>query len=85
MDERPVIVLVNDPVPVPSVVLVDRDTVGPVVVAHTTPRAVTALPPSEVMLPPELAVVVVTDVTGVVASEGKSTMVRFKVVAEEPW
>jgi hypothetical protein len=46
---------------------------------------VTALPPSDEIVPPELAVVVVTDVTEVVVSVGKLTMVRFKVVAEEPW
>ena len=53
--DNPLIVEVKVPVPVPSVVFVLKDTVGPVLVDQTTPRAVIDDPPSDVMLPPLLA------------------------------
>jgi hypothetical protein len=43
------------PVPVPSEVLVKRDTVGLAVVLHTIPRALTSAPPSSAITPPLLA------------------------------
>ena len=63
--------LVNVPMPVPSVVLVDRAMVGLAVVLQQTPRAVTAAPPSSVILPPLAAVVDVMEVTAVVVMDGK--------------
>ena len=47
----------NEPVPVPLTVLVDNETVGDVVVDQQTPLAVTVEPPSDVTVPPEVAVV----------------------------
>ena len=47
----------NEPIPVPLTVLVDNETVGDVVVDQTTPLAVTVEPPSDVTVPPEVAVV----------------------------
>ena len=62
--------LVNIPVPVPSVVLVDKATVGLAVVLQQTPRAVTAAPPSELIVPPLAAVVLVMADTAVVVITG---------------
>ena len=49
----------NVPVPVPLLVFVVKDMVGFVLVDHTTPLEVIAEPPSELIFPPELAVVAV--------------------------
>ena len=57
--------LVNIPIPVPSVVLVDKAMVGFTVVLQQMPRAVTLAPPSAVTLPPLAAVVVVIAVIAV--------------------
>jgi hypothetical protein len=65
-----VILLVKVPVPVPSLVLVERLMVGLDAVPHTTPRAVTAAPPSEETFPPLLAVVAAMLLTVVVVSVG---------------
>ena len=65
--DKPLIVEVKEPVPVPSVVLVLKDTVGPVLVDQTTPRAVIVAPPSDVILPPLLASVEVIEPIDVVA------------------
>ena len=55
------------PVPVPlDVIPLLVSTVGFWLVLHTTPRAVTGAPPSEVMLPPLTADVAVMPVTPVV-------------------
>lgn len=62
--------LVNVPMPVPSVVLVDKAMVGFTVVLQHTPRTVTAAPPSVVMLPPLVAVVLVMAATAVVVMVG---------------
>ena len=59
--DKPLIVEVNVPVPVPSVVLVLKDTVGPELVDQTTPRADIVAPPSDVILPPLLASVEVME------------------------
>ena len=67
---KPVIALVNVPIPVPSVVLVDKAIVGFAVVLQQTPRTVTTAPPSLLMLPPQLAVVLVTAVNAVVIITG---------------
>ncbi len=55
------------PEPVPSVVFVDSEIVGLVVVAQTTPLAVMGLPPSAVIFPPLVAVEGVIDVADTVA------------------
>jgi len=55
---KPVILLVNSPAPVPSTVLVVSDIVGLAVVLQHTPLDVTVEPPSDVMFPPDVAVVV---------------------------
>ena len=60
--------LVNIPVPLPSVVLVDKAMVGFAAVLQHTPRAVTVVPPSAVTLPPLVAVVIVIPVASVVVT-----------------
>jgi hypothetical protein len=65
--DSPVILLVKEPVPVPSDVFVVSEIVGLVVVAQTTPLAVMELPPSAVMFPPLVAVEEVIDVAVTVA------------------
>jgi hypothetical protein len=64
----------KEPVPVPSEVLVDRAIVGLVFVDQTTPLAVIVAPPSAVILPPEVAEVVVIAVMAVVVRVGVETM-----------
>lgn len=73
---KPDILLIKDPVPVPSAVL-KFAIVGFAAVFQQTPRAVTAAPPSVVILPPLVAVVpvmaLITEVlliTGAVAAGG---------------
>ena len=53
--------------PAPSVVFVDSEMSGLVVVAQTTPLAVIELPPSAVMFPPLVAVEGVIEVAVTVA------------------
>ena len=53
--------------PAPSVVFVDSEMSGLVVVAQTTPLAVMELPPSAVIFPPLVAVEGVIDVADTVA------------------
>lgn len=67
---KPVMALVNVPIPVPSVVLVDKAMVGFAVVLQQTPRVVTAAPPSVLIVPPLLAVVFVMDDMVVVVITG---------------
>ena len=62
--------LVKVPIPVPSVVLVDKAMVGFSVVLQQTPRAVTAAPPSVLIVPPLLAVVLVMADMAVVVMVG---------------
>jgi hypothetical protein len=66
----PVRLLVNAPVPVPSLVL-SSETVGPDDMLQHTPRSITAYPPSEVIVPPLTAVVGVIAVIFVVLSTGR--------------
>jgi hypothetical protein len=68
--------LVKAPVPVPSLVLVARATVGPVVVLQQTPRAVTALPPSAETFPPLVAAVAVIAEAAVVVRVGVVVVVK---------
>ena len=62
--------LVNVPIPVPSVVLVGKAMVGLGVVLQQTPRAVTAAPPSALIVPPLPAVVLVMADMAVVVMVG---------------
>jgi hypothetical protein len=64
--------LVKDPVPVPSVVLLFVRS-GLAVVAQHTPLAVIVPPPSEVTFPPDTAVVDVMEVTAVVVTTAPVT------------
>ena len=65
---------VKEPVPVPFDVLVDKAIVGLELVDQTIPLAVMEAPPSEVMLPHDVAEVVVMAVIAVVESVGTETM-----------
>ena len=65
-----VILLLKLPAPVPSLVLVLSAVVGFCEVPHTTPLAVTAAPPSELMFPPPVAPLPVIPLTAVVVSVG---------------
>ena len=60
----------KDPMPVPLLVLVDKDTVGNELLDHTTPLALTVAPPSEVIFPPEDEVLEVIELIAVVTKEG---------------
>ncbi len=60
----------KDPVPIPFEVLVVSAIVGLVVVDQTMPLAVMEDPPSAVMLPPDVAEVVVIEAIPVVVSVG---------------
>jgi hypothetical protein len=71
---KPVRLLVKTPAPEPSVVL-KLAVVGFWVIAQHTPRAVTAEPPSAVILPPLVAVVEVMAVRSVVVKTGASASV----------
>ena len=68
---------VKEPVPVPFDVFVEIAMVGLVLVDQTTPLADMEAPPSAVMLPPDVAEVVVITVMAVVVSVGMETM-EFK-------
>ena len=84
---KPLIVEVKVPVPVPSVVFVLKDTVGPVLVDQTTPRAVIDAPPSTVMLPPLLAPVAVIepiDVVVKVAANAFTVMLPVALILPQP-
>jgi hypothetical protein len=71
--ERPVRDELKVPIPEPSVVLVVNVIVGFVLVDHTTPLVVTAAPPSELTFPPDVAVVVVTELADRVLIVGRNT------------
>jgi len=75
----PVRLLVNAPVPVPSVVLVLNEVVGFADVLQHTPRAVTDAPPSLVILPPLVAVELVIEDDAVVESVGAATALVVKL------
>ena len=72
---NPVSEEVNEPVPVPLLVFVVKDTVGFCVVLHTIPRAVTAALPPAVTLPPPVAVVPVIPAIAEVVTVGGITSV----------
>ena len=75
---KPVIELVNTPVPAPSDVLLSV-IVGFADVLQQTPRLVTAVPPSLVTLPPLVAVVVRMEEITVVFNPG--TFVVMKLIS----
>ncbi len=67
---NPVMLLVKEPIPDPSVVFVLNEITGLGLVPHTMPLVVTIAPPSEVILPPLLAVVLVIELADVVVNSG---------------
>ena len=67
---NPVMLLVNAPVPVPFTVLVVNAVVGLTLVLQQIPLAVMVAPPSEVMFPPDVAVVLVRFVGVIVVRIG---------------
>ena len=69
LGERPVILLVNPPNPVPLLVF-ESDILGNCEVLQQTPLAIIAAPPSEVTLPALDAVMVVMLVTSPVTTDG---------------
>jgi hypothetical protein len=76
---------VNEPVPVPFDVFVERAIVGLVEVLQTTPLAVTDAPPSEVTLPPPVEVVCAMLVIGVVVvTVGRERAAAHIVPFQEP-
>ena len=60
----------KDPMPAPSLVLVDKDIVGNELVDHTTPLVLTVAPPSEVIFPPEDEEFVVIELIDAVTNTG---------------
>ena len=75
--------LVKIPMPVPSIVLVDKAMVGFAAVLQQTPRAVTVAPPLLVTLPPLVAVVIAIAVAAVVVTVGNAVdvLVVVKVIS----
>ena len=74
---------VKEPVPVPFDVLVVRAMVGLVLVDQTIPLAVMEAPPSAVILPPEVAKVLVIEAILVVVSVGTAFNLFAKQSASE--
>ena len=65
----------------PLLVFVVKDIVGFVLVDHTTPLEVTAEPPSELIFPPEVAVVdVIAEIEDVVIVGGKVFEFVIKII-----
>ena len=70
------------PVPEPSLLLVLKEIVGFVLVDHTTPLTVTVAPPSELILPPEVALVVVMELADTVLNVGSTNgLLVVKVIS----
>jgi hypothetical protein len=76
---------VKEPVPIPFDVLVDEVIVGLVLVDQTTPLAVMDAPPSEIILPPEVALVVVMELADSVVKVGRTTGVLVVKVISFPY
>ena len=72
------------PVPEPSLVFVLKEIVGFVLVDHTTPLAVTVAPPSELIFPPDVALVVVMELADTVLNVGSTTGVLVVKVISFP-
>jgi len=81
---NPVILLVKLPLLVPSNVLVLNATVAPVLVLQQIPLAVTGDPPSALMLPPDVAVVLVMAETAEVVSVGSVACAEVVKIISEP-
>ena len=77
--------LAKVPVPVPSDVLVLKAVVGPDVVLQQTPRTVTVAPPSEVMFPPEVAVVDPMALAATVLSTGAVGLAMVVKLISSPY
>jgi len=82
---RPLREEVKLPVPEPSLVFVLKEMVGVELVDHTTPLAVMDAPPSELILPPEVALVVVMELADTVLSEGRTVGVQVEKVISFPY
>ncbi len=83
---NPVIELVKVPDEVPSVVLVISAMVGFRFISQTNPLDVIVTPPSEVIVPPLMAVVVVIDVADAVADIiAKTGLVSIKPLSSKPF
>ena len=78
---RPVRLEVKLPIPDPLVVFVVNEIVGFGLVDHTTPLVVTAAPPSAVIFPPEVAVVVVIELADIVLTVGATGELVVKVIS----
>jgi hypothetical protein len=83
LGDNPVILLVKEPVPVPSDVFVESDTFRPVLdeACHTTPLAVIGEPPSALMFPPLTAVEVVIGHAAVVVRVAKEPADVVKLIS----
>ena len=68
--------LVKVPVPFPSAVLVDKATVGPELVLQHTPLTDMVVSLSVIILPPEMAEVVVTALKAVVVNTGSRLFIQ---------
>ena len=64
------IFVLNEPTPLPSIIFVDKLTVGFGFTDQTIPRSVTLAPQSVVISPPVFTVVVVISVIGLVLTFG---------------
>jgi hypothetical protein len=69
---KPDIVELKTPVPEPSFVLVLKEIVGLEVDDQTTPLEVTAAPPSELIFPTDVAVVVVIELKYIALTLGRT-------------
>lgn len=74
---KPDIVLVNEPIPVPFVVLVDKLIFGLGLVLQQTPRAVIFDPPEFVIFPPLIAVELVIEEIADVVKLGIDNVVKL--------
>ena len=81
---RPVRDELKVPIPVPLLVFVVKDMVGFELVDHTTPLAVTAEPPSELIFPPDVAVLVVMELADTVLTVGRTNNVLVLKVTSFP-
>ena len=82
---RPLREEVKLPVPEPSLVFVLKEMVGVGLVDHTTPLAVMDAPPFELILPPEVALVVVMELPDTVLNVGSTTCVLVVKVISFPY
>ena len=69
----------------PLLVFVVKDMVGFALVDHTTPLVVTAEPPSELIFPPDAAVVVVIELADIVLTVGRTNDVLVLKVISFPY